>query len=192
MIEWGIALVLSQGIAVKGTPYEMIDFGFGSFLGLPFITMVAIAAVIFVSVLVSQSSWGRQVMLFGSNRASARYSGISSKKVESSVYMLSGLLAGVAGYISIASLGNALPGVGDTLLLIIIGGVVLGGTNMNGGEGSIPRTVLGVGLLAILTNGLNMIGIPFYDQLIIQGILIFLGNNLAVKFSSKSNVAMKY
>lgn len=192
LIARGLAFVLSKGIAVKGTPPWMIEFGFGSFLGLPYITLVAAAVVAVTAVLVSQSTWGRHVMLFGSNKASARYVGIKSKRIEASVYLLSGFLAGIAGFISIASLGNALPGVGDTLLLIIIGGVVLGGTNMSGGEGSVSRTVLGVGLLAILTSGLNMIGLPFYDQLIIQGILIFLGNSLAVKFSSKANTAMRY
>ena len=70
---------------------------------------------------------------------------------------------------------------------IIIGGVVLGGTNMNGGEGSITRTVLGIAILALLTNGLNLVGIPFYDQLIIQGLLIFVGNSLAMKFGRRKN-----
>lgn len=190
LIARGIAFVLSQGIAVKGTPPWMMTFGFGSFLGLPSITLVAIVCLIIVGVFLTQTIWGRRVILLGSNRESARYSGINTRKVEASVYALSGVLAGVAGFVSIASLGNALPGVGDTILLMIIGGVVLGGTSMNGGEGSVSRTILGVGLLAILTNGLNMIGIPFYDQLIIQGILIFLGNGLAVKFSSKSSMAM--
>lgn len=190
LIARGIAFVLSQGIAVKGTPSWMIEFGFASFLGVPTIVYVAILCLVIVGLFLTQTIWGRQVILLGSNRNSARYSGIHTKKIEASVYALSGLLAGVAGFISIASLGNALPGVGDTILLMIIGGVVLGGTSMNGGEGSVSRTILGVGLLAILSNGLNMIGIPFYDQLIIQGILIFVGNGLAVKFSSRSSMAM--
>lgn len=184
LIARGIAFVLSQGIAVKGTPMAMIDFGFGSFLSIPYVMIVAIVILIVCSILLTQTTWGRHVKLLGSNRESAKYAGIHSKKIEFSVYAFSGVLAGIAGFISIANLGNAIPGVGDTILLIIIGGVVLGGTSMNGGEGSIKRTILGVGLLAILTNGLNMMGIPFYDQLIIQGILIFVGNSLAVKFSS--------
>ena len=96
----------------------------------------------------------------------------------------------IAGFISIINLGNGIPGVGDTLLMIILGGVVLGGTSMNGGEGSIIRTLIGITLLAILTNGLNIIGIPFYDQLIVQGILIFVGNGLAIYMSQKSEYAM--
>lgn len=124
-------------------------------------------------------------MLIGSNRMAARYSGINVRLTEVSVYAVSGLLGGLAGFISIANLGNAIPGVGDTLLLIIIGAVVLGGTTMEGGDGSIARTVLGVALLAVLISGLNLIGIPFYDQLIIQGLLIFFGTWLSMKLSAR-------
>lgn len=190
LVARGMAFVLSRGIAIKGTPRGMIDFGFGELLGIPYVTMVSLILLVVSSIMVTQTTWGRKVILFGSNRISAKYAGLNTKKIEMSVYVLSGVLAGIAGMISIANLGNALPGVGDTILLMIIGGVVLGGTNMNGGEGSISRTILGVGLLAIMTNGLNMLGIPFYDQLIIQGILIFVGNGLAMKFSSKSDLAL--
>ncbi|RKF17944.1 ABC transporter permease [Alginatibacterium sediminis] len=184
LIARGLAFVISQGIAVKGTPYALLDFGFYTLWGIPGVMLICIAILIVSIVGLSQTTWGRELMLFGSSRDSARYTGINTKKIELSVYMISGVLAGIAGMISIANLGNAIPGVGDTLLLIIIGGVVLGGTSMNGGEGSITRTILGVGILAILTNGLNLMGIPFYDQLIIQGILIFVGNGLAMKLSS--------
>jgi ribose transport system permease protein len=190
LVARGIAFLLSKGIAVKGTPDSLVDFGLSSIAGIPGVAVVGIIIAIICSIMVTQTTWGRKVILFGSNRDSARYIGINSPKIEMSVYVISGLLAGIAGIISIANLGNAIPGVGDTILLIIIGGVVLGGTSMSGGEGSISRTILGVGILAILTNGLNLIGIPFYDQLIIQGILIFVGNGLATKLSQKSDLAM--
>lgn len=187
LIARGVAFLLSQGIAVKGTPNSLFDFGFSLFLGIPAVAWVTIILLIVTAIVVSQTTWGREIILFGANRNSARYSGIKTKRIEMSVYVLSGLFAGIAGMISIANLGNAIPGVGDTLLLIIIGGVVLGGTNMNGGEGSITRTVLGIAILALLTNGLNLVGIPFYDQLIIQGLLIFVGNSLAMKFGRRKN-----
>ena len=191
LIARGIAFVFSQGIAVKGTPKALMLFGFQTTLGIPNICWVAIVLLIISAVLVTGTDWGRQVLLLGANRSSAKYTGIDTRKIEMSVYALSGVTGGIAGFISICNLGNAIPGVGDKLLLIIIGGVVLGGTNMNGGEGSIIRTVIGVMLLAILTNGLNLIGIPFYDQLIIEGILIFIGNSLATGISAKSSMAMK-
>ena len=179
LIARGLAFVLSQGIAVRGTPYGMLDFGFWLWMGLPGVTLVGLALVAVSALALRQTTWGRHVMLVGSNPEAARYVGIDVPRLTGSVYLVSGLLGGVAGFVSIANLGNAIPGVGDTLLLIIIGAVVLGGTSMTGGEGSVARTVLGVALLAVLTSGLNLIGIPFYDQLIVQGVLIFLGTWLA-------------
>ncbi|MEV8467532.1 ABC transporter permease [Fluviibacterium sp. DFM31] len=185
LIARGIAFVLSAGIAVKGTPFWVMDFGFLSWFGIPAVTIVGLVLVIVSVIGLGMTTWGRHVMLVGSNPDAARYTGINVPFTEFTVYLVSGVLGGVAGFISIANLGNAIPGVGDTLLLIIIGAVVLGGTSMTGGEGSVERTVLGVLLLAILTNGLNLVGIPFYDQLIIQGILIFFGTWLAMKFSGQ-------
>lgn len=185
LIARGIAFYLSQGIAVEGTPLALMDFGFVSVKGIPAITLIGLVIALAAALVLGLTTWGRQIILLGSNRSAARYAGLPVQSLEFSAYLLSGLLAGVAGFISIISLGTAIPGVGDTLLLIIIGAVVLGGTSMNGGEGSITRTLLGVALLTVLINGLNLLRIPFYDQLIIQGILIFFGTWLANTFSGK-------
>lgn len=188
LIARGLAFVLSAGIAVKGTPVSVLEFGFAQWAGIPAVTMISLVVVALAALAMAQTTWGRHVMLVGSNPEAARFSGVEARKVVFSVYLFSGVLGGAAGFISIANLGNAIPGVGDTLLLIIIGAVVLGGTGMAGGEGSVPRTLLGVGILAILTNGLNLIGIPFYDQLIIQGVLIFVGTWMATRFGTRRDI----
>lgn len=191
LVAKGIALVLTTGIAVKGTPAAMVLFGFKNYFGIPAIFLIGLVLLIVIHAIMKKTSWGRETILVGANKVSARYCGINVPKREMQAYLLSGIIAGLAGFISIASLGNALPSVGDKILLVVIGGVVLGGTNMNGGEGSIARTLIGIGLLSILTSGLNVVGMPFYDQLIIQGILIFVGNGLAINITSKSNKAVK-
>lgn len=188
LIARGLAFVMSEGIAVRGTPYAVLDFGFLLWFGVPAMMVIALGIVVVSAFVMAQTTWGRHVMLVGSNAEAARYSGINVRFTTFSVYAVSGLMGGIAGFISIANLGNAIPGVGDTLLLIIIGAVVLGGTGMNGGEGSVERTILGVAILAILTNGLNLIGIPFYDQLIIQGVLIFLGTWMAMKLGGRREI----
>ena len=185
LIARGVAFVMSAGIAVKGTPFWMLDFGFVQWFGIPAVTFISLTILTLSAVIMAQTTWGRHVMLVGSNADAARFSGVDVPWTIFSVYTFSGAMGGIAGFISIANLGNAIPGVGDTLLLIIIGAVVLGGTGMGGGEGSVGRTVLGVGILAILTNGLNLIGIPFYDQLIIQGVLIFVGTWMAARFGNR-------
>jgi ribose/xylose/arabinose/galactoside ABC-type transport system permease subunit len=188
LIARGLAFVLSAGIAVKGTPYAMLEFGFVTWAGVPAVTVIGLIVVALAGLAMAQTTWGRQVMLVGSNPEAARFSGVDVRRVVFSTYLVSGALGGAAGFISIANLGNAIPGVGDTLLLIIIGAVVLGGTGMGGGEGSVTRTLLGVGILAILTNGLNLLGIPFYDQLIIQGVLIFVGTWMASRFGHRRDI----
>ncbi|UWQ19903.1 ABC transporter permease [Jannaschia sp. M317] len=183
LIARGLAFVLSSGVAVKGTPFWLLDFSFWVWLGLPAVTWVALVFVLAAGLVLSLTTWGRNIFLTGSNPAAARFVGLNVPRITMSVYLVSGLLGGVAGFISIANLGNAIPGVGDTLLLIIIGAVVLGGTSMEGGDGSIFRTLLGVAMLSVLVNGLNLLGIPFYDQLIVQGVLIFVGTWLATHFT---------
>ncbi len=190
LVARGIAFVVSKGIAVKGTPPVLIRFGFDTFLGLPYIFLIGLALLLITAVIVLKSTWGRNLILLGANRKSAEYNGINVDMTEMSAYLFSGLFAGIAGFISIANIGNGIPGVGDTLLLIIIGGVVLGGTSMSGGEGSVFRTLIGITLLAVLTNGLNNLRVQYYDLLIIQGVLIFIGNAIATKMSQKSPTAM--
>lgn len=185
LIARGIAFVMSQGVAVKGTPFWILDFGFWAWMGIPAVTWIALVIALVSAFVLTTTNWGREIFLVGSNRNSARFVGVNVMRIEFSAYLVSGLLGGIAGFVSIANLGNGIPGVGDTLLLIIIGAVVLGGAAMEGGEGSITRTVIGVALLSVLINGLNLLGIPFYDQLIVQGVLIFLGTWLALKLTRR-------
>ena len=190
LVARGIAFMMSsEGRGVKA-PKDLIRFGFETFLGIPLITWIGLILIIVFSILLKQTFWGRRVILTGSNRTAAKYSGINTAKVEMSVYMLSGLLAGIAGFISIINLGAGIPGVGDKLLLIIIAAVVLGGTSMNGGEGSVVRTLIGIVLLAVLTQGLDRLHVEFYDQFIILGVLIFIGNSLTIRITSRSSKAM--
>jgi ribose/xylose/arabinose/galactoside ABC-type transport system permease subunit len=179
----GIAFSISQGIAVPGTPQAVANLGTTEVLGIPAIALIAIAVMVIFGLLLSQTTWGRDVYLLGSNEPAARYVGIRRVLVKASVYTIASTLSGLAGFLSIANLGVAIPGVGDSILLPVIGGVILGGTSLFGGEGSMWRTALGVLLLASLTNGLNLLGFAFYDQLIGLGIVIIAGTGMMVRFS---------
>jgi ribose transport system permease protein len=188
LIARGIAFSVSEGIAVR-VPRAMRDFGKSDVLGIPSIALVAIAVLVIFGFLLSKTTWGRYVYLLGSNEPASRYVGIRRQVIKASVYIIAGVLAGLGGFLSIANLGVALPGVGDKILLTIIGGVILGGTSLFGGEGSMWRTALGVLLLATLTNGLNLLGFEFYDQLVAQGIVILLGTGLAVRLGRNTQEA---
>jgi ribose transport system permease protein len=180
LIARGIAFSVSEGIAVR-VPRAIRDFGRAEVLGIPSIALVAIVVLVIFGFLLSKTTWGRYVYLLGSNEEASRYVGIRRKLVKASVYIIAGVLSGLAGFLSMANLGTAIPGVGDKILLTIIGGVILGGTSLFGGEGSMWRTALGVLLLATLTNGLNLLGFEFFDQLVAQGVVILLGTGLAVR-----------
>jgi ribose transport system permease protein len=179
LVARGIAFSVSEGIAMR-VPRELRDFRRLELLGIPALVIIALLVLIVFAVLLSQTSWGRHVYLLGANEMSARYVGIRNRMVKGSVYLVSGLLGGLAGYLSIVNLGVAIPGLGDTILLTIIGGVIVGGTSLFGGEGSIWRTLIGVLLLASLGNGLNLLGIQFFDQLVVEGVVILIGATLAV------------
>jgi ribose transport system permease protein len=185
LVARGIAFSVSQGVAMR-VPRELRDFRRMELFDFPAIVIVALLVLVIFGLLLSQTSWGRHVYLLGNNEQSARYVGIRHRLVKASVYLISGLLGGLAGYLSIINLGVAIPGVGDTILLTIIGGVIVGGTSLFGGEGSIWRTVIGVLLLASLGNGLNLLGFQFYDQLVVEGIVILIGATLAVRLSQST------
>jgi len=180
LVARGIAFTVSQGIALRAPP-ALGDLGRTDVLGIPVIALIAIAVLVLFGFLADQTTWGRYVYLLGSNEAAARYAGVRCELIKASVYVITGFLGGLAGALSLANLAVGLPGVGDTILLTIIGGVIVGGTSLFGGEGSMWRTALGVLLLTTLTNGLNLLGFPFYDQLVAQGLVILLGTGLIVR-----------
>lgn len=190
LIAEGVAVALTKSVAVPG-PESMVMFGFKNLLGIPIVFLLAVIILIIVAIGVKQSGWGRKLILLGSNRESARYCGINVRRVEALAYTFSGLLSGLAGFFTIIVLGNALPTIGSTNLLVIIGAVVLGGTSMAGGEGSIERTFIGIALFAILTAGLNAIVVPYTIQMIIEGLIIFVGYSLSVNVTAKSVLAVK-
>jgi len=179
LIARGIAFTVSEGIAIR-VPEALGLLGQTKWLGLPATAVIAIVLLILFQFLLTKTTWGRYVYLLGANRNTARYVGIRERIIGGSVYLLTGILGGLAGFLSLANLGAAVPGIGDTILLSIIGGVILGGTSLFGGEGSIWQTAVGVLLLATLTNGLNLLGFDFYDQLVAQGLVIIVGTAMTV------------
>ena len=181
----GMAFVKSQGLGIPGAPESLVALSQEGPFGIPTIVVIVVLLFVVFGVLLSKTTWGRYVTLTGSNEKSAKYVGINTKLIIFSVYAVSGLLAGFAGFVSIIYLGCAIPGVGDPLLLLIVGSAILGGISMNGGSGSMLKAGLGVLIFATLFNGLNLSNIPFSFQLIIQGVVIIIGMILSSSFEKK-------
>lgn len=176
------SLTYLRGLAYVGTggqPLVSPDLGF-SFLGLgsvgPIPWPVIIAVIMFgVGYLVlNHTPYGRHIYAIGGNKEAARLSGINVDRVLLSVYVISGLCAGVAGVVFSARLLSALPTGGQTYELFAIAAVILGGTRLTGGVGSIFGTLIGALILGVLSNGLVLLNVPFFYQNIVTGVVIIL------------------
>src|SRR5207245_2697354 len=100
-------------------------------------------------------------------------------------YLIAGTLSGIAGLVVTLRLGSGSPVAGDTLLLQVIGATVIGGTSLSGGEGGIMRTVFGALLITVLVNGLDLLGVEFWDEAIAIGVVILLGSALGSWLSQR-------
>lgn len=118
------------------------------------------------------TTYGRYVYAVGGNEKSARTSGIGVRKVMFSVYVVSGLLAGLAGVVLSARTTSALPQAGVSYELDAIAAVVIGGTSLSGGTGSIVGTLFGALLIGVINNGLNLLGVSSYYQQVAKGLII--------------------
>ncbi|EIA4180905.1 ribose ABC transporter permease [Salmonella enterica] len=143
-------------------------------LGVP--TPVWIMAIVFIAAwyMLHHTRLGRYIYALGGNEAATRLSGISVSKVKIIVYSLCGLTASLAGIIEVARLSSAQPTAGTGYELDAIAAVVLGGTSLAGGKGRIVGTLIGALILGFLNNGLNLLGVSSYYQMIVKAVVILL------------------
>ena len=121
-----------------------------------------------------RTPFGRYVYAIGGNEAATRLSGVRVRRAKLAVYAISGLTAAIAGIVLTSRLMSGQPNAGQGFELDAIAAVVLGGTSIAGGRGSLIGTLLGALLLGVLNNGLNMVGVNPYVQSIIKGGIILL------------------
>ncbi|MBV9488725.1 MAG: ABC transporter permease, partial [Verrucomicrobia bacterium] len=136
------------------------------------ITLCALA-VWGAGVLIAQRTrFGRYIYLIGGGETVARNAGIPVRRYKVYAFTLSGLIAGFGGALAVARLGAAGPTLGQDLLLNSLAAIVVGGTSLSGGVGGPHRTLLGVLIISILDNGLNLLGVRAYPQLVIKGLVV--------------------
>jgi ribose/xylose/arabinose/galactoside ABC-type transport system permease subunit len=170
----GLAFILTGGFSIGNLP-----LGFG-FLGRghvgPIPTPVLTMALVFVGgyLLLSKSQYGRYLYAIGGNEEASRLSGIDTKKVIQRVYLINGGLAGLAGITLASRLGAGVPNSGLQYELDVIAAVVVGGTSLMGGTGSVMGTFWGTVFIGILNNGLNLANVDPYTQKVALGVVILL------------------
>lgn len=186
MIAQGVTLLFTQGKPIAGLPGSFIFLGSGSFGGIPIPVLILFIIVVISYLILTHTSFGLYIYAIGGNKEMARLSGISVRKVELAVYIISGLTAALGGLILTGRLASAQPNVGEGLNLESITACVLGGTSLFGGKGNILKTLVGALIMGVLSNGLNLMGIPSYPQLLIKGLVFIAAVTLNV-ISSRTN-----
>ena len=170
----GIVLLISRGNPSMSFPDEFLWFADGTFLTVPIPIVASIIVTISVSLFLKYTSLGRGVFALGGNEEAARLSGINIPLVRIVTYSISGLCCAIAGVIFAARVGAAVPSAGVGYELSAIAAVIIGGTPLTGGQGKISGTVIGALLMAVISNGLNIIEVdPYWQGIVIGAIIVF-------------------
>jgi ribose transport system permease protein len=180
IIFGGVALVITNGSLIDVNASSFATIGTDKFLGVYWSTWILLAFTIACAVLLARTRFGRYVFAVGGNEEAARLSGLRVGLIRTATYTLSGAACGLAAMLYTSQVQTADPTVGATYPLAAIAAIVVGGTSLNGGEGAIWRTVVGVLLLGEISDGFNLLSInPLYQQ-IVQGAIILVAVGLDV------------
>jgi rhamnose transport system permease protein len=170
----GLAEGISQARSVRGYPESFFIFGQGEVLGVPTQLWILVVAVIVYWVVLSRTTFGRALYAIGHNETAARYSAIKVDRIKLIIYTLSGLMSGLAGAIFVSRVSTTRSDMGTGLELDVIAAVVLGGTSIFGGVGTIAGTVLGFTLIQLLKNGLTLTGVKGDASIVVIGTVLIL------------------
>ena len=172
MMMRGLAFMLTGGFSIYQVPSSLTWLGQGRFLGIP--NTVLVLAVLYVAahLFMSRTRYGRYVYAVGGNAEAARLSGVPVRWVTALVYVVSGVTAGFGGCIQASQVNTGAPNMGTMYELYVIAAVVVGGTSLAGGTGRILGTLIGAFIIAVIQNGMNLLGIGSYTQMFVLGAVI--------------------
>ncbi|OLP66731.1 Ribose transport system permease protein RbsC [Bacillus pumilus] len=172
----GLTLVYTDGnpITGLGSNYAFQLFGRGYFLGIPVPAITMLLTFIILWVILHKSPFGRKTYAIGGNEKAALISGIKVPRVKIMIYALAGFMSALAGAILTSRLNSAQPTAGMSYELDAIAAVVLGGTSLSGGRGRIVGTLIGVLIIGVLNNGMNLLGVSSFYQSVVKGIVILI------------------
>ena len=173
-IARGFTMLYTQGHPISNLGSSFTFIGSGAFMGIPVPVWIALIVVLLAVFVTQKTKMGRYIYAIGGNEQAARLSGININKVKIWVYAIAGALAALGGIIVTARLDSAQPNAGISYELDAIAAVVIGGTSLSGGKGSVWGTVLGAIIIGVLNNGLVLLNVsPFWQQ-VVKGAVILL------------------
>lgn len=183
----GAVLIISEGTPITFDYNPVLSFIGNGLLGpVPFPLIVLALVAIVCHIISKNTKFGLHVYALGSSEEAARLSGINTKLVQGLTYVLSGLLCAVAALILTARVNSAQPTAGELFELDAIAAAVIGGTSMTGGIGTISGTILGVLILGVIGNGLNLLNVSSYWQYVIRGVIIVIAVGIDILRSRRA------
>lgn len=171
-IARGVTFMASNAKPVPGLSQGFLKVGGGSVGIIPIPILILTAVLVLSYIVLYKTRYGRYVFATGGNPSSARVSGINVKQITCSVYMVSGILAGLAGVILTSRVTSGLSQSGDGYEVDAIAAAVIGGNSLSGGRGRLWGTIIGFLIMGVMNNGLDMMAVSSYWQLVIKGIII--------------------
>ncbi len=169
----GIALILTDGFTVRDNlPSNYKLLGHGELFGIPFPIWIMLSIIIISVVLQKKSVIGKYSIAIGGNKLAAELSGINVKKMVSIFYLIIGGVVGLTGAVQSSILGVGEPNIGNGFEFDVIIAIILGGTTLDGGEGSVIGMVIGALIVMVIGNGLNLLGVLTFYQSILKGAIL--------------------
>ncbi len=187
----GFAYIICDGNSIinNDLPYRWIG---SAYLGpIPWLVIIAVAMILIVNYLMKHTIYGKKVYAVGANSKAANYTGIRVKRMLISVYVLSGVMAGIGGIMVTSRLHMANGQIGTLYELDAIASTIIGGTSFTGGKGTVIGTMLGALVIAMLNNGLTVMGVSYYWQQVARGLVIVLAVMIDI-FRNKLILKMQY
>ncbi|MFC1781881.1 ABC transporter permease [Planctomycetota bacterium] len=171
-IARGGALVISKGRPVSNLTESFNFIGGGDIFGIPLPVLILFLVFLISYFILNKTTFGRYVYATGGNEEATRASGININKIKIAAYAICSGLAGLAGIIQASRITTGQPNAGISYELDAIAAVVIGGTSLSGGIGSVTGTILGALIIGVINNGLDLLNVSSYYQQIIKGLII--------------------
>lgn len=197
----GSAMLISNGATFPNLSGKaelgntgFLSIGAGILLGLPAPIWIMLAVALAGAFAAERTAFGRRVYAVGGNERAAELSGVRVKRIQLAVYVISGVCAAMVGLIIAAQLSSAHPATGETFELNAIAAVVLGGTSLMGGRGSVGGTIIGAFVIGVLADGLILLGVSTFWQIVIKGLVIVLAvilDQMQQQYSRRAAAAMR-
>jgi len=189
----GLAFMITGGFSIYQVPKTLTWLGQGALAGIPNTVILLVLLYFSAHIFMSHTRTGRYIYAVGGNEEAARLSGVPVRYVIVFVYIVCGLAAGIGGCIQASQLNTGTPNMGVMYELYVIAAVVVGGTSLSGGTGKILGTLIGVFVISVIQNGMNLLGMESYSQQVVLGLVILIAvlldkvrsGSLTFKFSSK-------